>query len=140
MFEFGLHYFSRISLVITMISVLLLLVLIGIGTQQDLVKTLKLEQINSFAVITAVFLSEHFSSNQTQKGIKKSRGLFLNSLVLASLLAVLIGWSRFEGFMLQYPYMTLVFMLFTFLFGKYKGIRINEVLRFRDIKFESTND
>jgi hypothetical protein len=136
----GLHYFSRISLVITMISILLVVCLIIVGMYPWIIGYVKLSTLNPFALIMAVFLGEHFSSNQTQKGIKTSRILFLNSLVLSLLVGALISIDDFGSFILKYPYLALVFMLFTFMAGKYKGMRVSELVRFGNISVEDSND
>lgn len=132
----GLHYFARISIVITMISLVLLAILVIAGRYVNIVDAGKLSEISPLAVVIAVMLSEHFSSNQTQKGIKKSRQLFINSLILAIGLGFLLSWDPFESFVLNTWYLVFVYMILTFLFGKYTGMRLNEMFRFRDIKIE----
>lgn len=132
----GLHYFARISVVITMISILLLAALFVAGQYPNLIDLSKLNLINPLGIVLAVLLSEHFSSNQTQKGIKKSRFLFFNSLFLSLLVSLTISWYQFEWALLRYPYVIVLFMLLTFLFGRYKGMRVSEFARFRDIKLD----
>ena len=136
----GLHYFARISIVITMISILLLSALVIAGRYAHVVDSLKLNESAPFAIVIAVLLSEQFSSNQTQKGIKKSRQLFVTSLVLSVLLGFLVSWDMFERVVFDYWYLVFVCMVLTFLFGKYKGMRLTEILRFRDIKLDSYRD
>jgi hypothetical protein len=132
----GLHYFSRISIVITMISLSLLAILVIAGRFPELVDSAKLYETSPFAVVIAVLLSEHFSSNQTQKGIKKSRQLFLNSLIVAFLVGLLVSWDPFQTFSFENWYLVFAWMIMTFLFGKYTGMRVNELFRFRDIKLD----
>jgi len=138
--ELDLHYFSRVSLVLTIISILLVVALLVVGRFQNIVEILKLPEIKPFALVIGVFLSEHFSSNQTQKGIKKSRELFVYSLLLTFVIGSIISWHRFESLVMNYPYITLGFMLLTLIFGRYKGARLSEMVRFREIKSERFND
>lgn len=135
--KLNLHYFSRISVVITMISFFLLILLFLAGQNNDLVNNLKLNEITPFAIVIAVMLSEHYSSHQTQKGYKTSRKMFLNTLTLSILTGTLISWDTFELYSLRYPYTVLAFMLVSLLAGRYKGLRVSEILRFSKIQDNS---
>jgi hypothetical protein len=132
----SLHYFSRISMVVTMISILLLGILTIVGRYENVVRYLELDKITPFTLVFAVLLSEYFSSNQTQKGFKTSRALFAYSTFLAIVIGLLISWNTFEWFMFKYPVVIFIFMLFTIMIGKYKGLRITEVGRFREVDLE----
>ncbi len=133
----GLHYFARVSLVISLISISLLIILLLLSAYSNFLDELKLSQVSPFAIIIAVFMSEHFASNQTQKGIKTSRSLFASSLMLALLLGLIISWDVSERIMMNYPYFSILFMLGTLFFGLYKGMRLSELLRFKDLSESS---
>lgn len=136
----ALHYFSRISVVVTMISILLLGILIIVGRYANIVELLQLDKVSPFALVIAVLLSEYFSSNQTQKGLRASRLLFFYSLLLSIGVGVLLSWNQFEQFMFTYPYVIFGCMIITFLVGKYKGLRFTEFRRFKDIDVEERSD
>jgi hypothetical protein len=136
----NLHYFSRISIIISLVSLLLVSVLLVIGRFGEVVQKLKLNEISPFTFVIGVILSESFSSTQTQKGFKKSRVLFMNTLLLSLLIGLLISWNDFQTLILNAPYLTIGFVILTLMFGRYKGIRLLEFLRFTDMKFEKYND
>lgn len=138
--NFGLHYFSRISVVVTLISIVILLLLLVVGRFPDAVSALHLDRISPSALLLSVLLSEYFSSNQSQKGFKSSRKVFIYSIGLALLLGVIVSWDFFEQFMLTYPYVVFAFLLGTFWMGKYKGLRITEINRFRDIDIDEDGE
>jgi hypothetical protein len=134
---FSLHYYARISLVVSMISILLLSIVALAGRNQMIVESIQLDKVFSYAIILGVLLSEFYSSNQTQKGFRASRVMFLWSICFAFIIGSLISWNRFEGFMLKYPFIVIIFMLLTYLFGNYKGLRFSEIRRFKDVEIDS---
>ena len=136
----NLHYFSRISIILSLVSLLLVTILIVLGRFSEAVRQIKLNEVSPFTFVIAVILSENFSSTQTQKGFKKSRILFINTLVLSLLTGLLISWDDFQTLMLNAPYLSIISVIFTLMFGRYKGIRLLEFLRFTDMKFEKYND
>lgn len=136
----ALHYYARISLVVSLISILLLILLTVVGRYENMVQGLNLDKVTPIALVIAVLLSEYFSSNQTQKGFKASRMLFAYSILLAMVVGILVSWNEFENFMFKYPYVVLSFMMVTFLVGKYKGLRVTEVRRFGDVEVEQGGD
>ncbi|MFW5720439.1 MAG: 7TM domain-containing protein [Candidatus Dojkabacteria bacterium] len=128
-----LHYFARISVVISLISILLLTLIIVLAQFPEVIDKLELSKASPFAVLIIVLLSEHFSSHQTQKGFRNSRRTFVFTIFLALITGLLLSWERFEYFAMDYPYIVFVFIFIIFIAGKYKGLRLNELIRFRSI-------
>lgn len=134
--QLSLHSFARISLVVSLVSVFLLAIIMIAGQFQSLFDLSKLNLLRSFPVIMMVMLSEYFSSHQTQKGIKKSRAAFINSLVISGLAGLVLSLNEVESFLMSQPYVILTFILLTILFGRYKGLRLAEVFRFKGITYD----
>lgn len=133
----GMHYFARISFVIAVIALISLGVLAVSVYFLNLQSHMDFAKVNPFAVVLLVALSEFFSSNQIQKGIKISRMLFINTLALGVGTAFLVSLYSFQRFLLDYPVIILFVIISLFFIGKYSGMRLNEVLRFSSI---STNN
>lgn len=135
-----LHYFARISLLYSLISIVFLLILAGLTHSPRAFQNLNLSQIATFLVLTGVILSEVFSSNQTQKGFRRSRISFFFTLIISMLLSLLITWDIFAEFIFHQFYVSFIFVILTFLAGRYKGLRFTEFIRFKSIKTDSLED
>lgn len=134
--DLGLHYLSRISVVVSIISLVLLLVLLVAGRYTNLVSFLQLDKLSPFALVYAVLLSEFFSSNQSQKGFRASRVQFSFSLLLSLVLGFMISLDQFENILLKFPFLALLFVFGTFFAGQYRGLRVTELQRFKDIEVD----
>jgi len=129
----GLHYFSRIALIISLVSIFSLILIITFSKLININDYLEYLAVNPFAVLLAVVLSEYFSANQIQKGYKTSRILFWNTLTLSTIVAFVVSLHLVQSFILDYPYLVLAFVLISYLVGRYQGVRLTEVLRFNNI-------
>lgn len=120
---------------------ILVLIMIALTNVPEIEHYAKLTMFDPFAVLMALALSDSFASHQTQKGIKNSRRLFLNTLLIAIPTALLVSWFEFQKIVIEYPYIILAFVALTLLIGRYTGMRLNEVFRFRDVaNSEADND
>jgi hypothetical protein len=129
----GMHYFARISFVLTVVSIVVLLSLI-IVYQLDFIKNeYNFALLNPFAIILAVALGEQFSSHQIQKGIKASRKMFFSTLFWSFLLSLVASYSVVEAFVLDYPYIIFIALIINFIAGRYQGIRLTELIRFQSV-------
>lgn len=136
----GLHYFARVSVVLGLVSLLIFSVIFTLDIFLDGDIKNVIEMFNALILIMIVVLCEYFASNQTQKGIKKSRVLFINTLIISILTGSLISWTGFEKFLLNNAYISFIALVMIFIVGRYTGFRINELFRFNDISSESKND
>lgn len=136
----GLHYFSRISLIISFVSLLSLFIILVAAKFLNFGEYSSYLSMNPFCVVLAVVLSEYFSASQIQKGFKTSRMLFWNTLFLSIFIAGLISWRGFQVFVFKYPFIILFFVLISYLIGRYQGVRLTEVLRFNSVANENSKD
>lgn len=127
------HHLSRIAFVIATISIIVLATLSSFVYFTDLERIVNVIEINPFGLIMLVILSEFFSANQVQKGIKTSRTLFINTLAVSIGTSLLISFSMFEAFLLQYPIIVLFIIVSLFFIGQYSGMRVSEFIRFLPI-------
>ncbi len=138
----SLHYYARISFVLASVSLAVAILFLTAFQIPFIRENLSFTLINPFSVVIAVALAEQFSSHQIQKGIKTSRTLFVNTIILAGISAFIFSISWIEIFILTYPYTVIIPLIFTYFLGKYQGIRLTEVLRFQKIanNLEKAND
>lgn len=128
-----IHYLSRLSLVICL-STFASLVFLYIMTLFDFSRP-HIAQ-NALPIILVISFSETFVSTQIQKGTRAAIYLFFETLIIAILGYLIISWSFMKDFVLSFPYIVILVFLFNVLIGKWKGLRLYEVWRFRTIKNE----
>lgn len=138
-----LHYFSRIAIVISLVSIAILVLISIIFKIFNLNFYSDYYTVNPFSAFLAIVLSEYFSANQIQKGYKTSRLLFWNTLIFSAIIAFFVSLHVVQSFILKYPFVVLGFVLISYFVGRYQGIRLAEVLRFKSIakqKSRNVND
>lgn len=126
-----IHYISRLSLVIcisTIASIAFLYLMTFYDGTQGFAKQ------NALPIILIISLCETFVSTQIQKGFRTALYLFVETLVIAILGYLLISWDVMRNFILDFPYIVIVTVLVNILIGKWKGLRLYEVWRFRTVK------
>lgn len=131
--ETGMHYYARISFVLTIVSITVLLVFLAIYQIDYVRQNINYNLINPFAVVLAVALAEQFSSHQIQKGIKTSRTMFINTLMLACITGFIASLNWTESFILSFPYLIFVALVLSYYIGKYQGMRLIELIRFQTV-------
>lgn len=136
----GLHHFARIAFVMSLVSIFTLLLIVIIGKYSGFDLKPYLSAMNPFALILGIVLAEQFSSSQIQKGLKTSRTLFINTLILSIFLALFVSTAAFQAFVFEFPYITLIALVLSFALGKYQAMRLNERMRFKSIAAESLRE
>lgn len=134
----GMHYYARISFVLTSISIVVVLAFLGAYQIDFIRQNADYSLLNPFAVVLVVALGEQFSSHQIQKGFKTSRGMFINTLFLAGIVGFLASLKWTENFILSYPYLVFIILLLSYYIGKYQGMRLNELFRFQSVAKSNT--
>ncbi len=124
-----MHYFPKIAIVISMVALsLFIAILLGeILGRQGFAST------NVFAIILIASIAEQFSSILFKKQFKDSLFLLLETMILAVICFALISLPEFQEIILTYPYLVLLTLLINYFVGKYKGLRVREYVRFREI-------
>lgn len=132
-FQATMHYLVKLSMVLIVASLLGLSFFALVSLNIDILKDFEYTKINSISILIFLLLSEYFSNIQTQKGFKVSREMLWGSLFVCIVLSYFILSPFFQKFILEYPYFFFIFAGVTFFIGKYKGLRLKEVIRFRSI-------
>lgn len=125
-----LLYLPRMALVITSVAVaILLLILIGSYFQFN-----NLIAISIFAVIVMITLVEKFIAAQIERGDREAIILTLETLILSIICYWVALWPWLQSFVFSYPLLTILStILINILLGKWTGLRLTELYRFRQV-------
>ena len=123
-----LLYIPKIAIILTTISIVLLVVLaiaalLGITFAPDAI----------FILLIMTTLSEEFMSVKAELGLRSAL-VAVSETVLVSLLCFsLVVWPPLQAILLAYPELVLLTILVNIILGRYTGLRIAEVVRFREV-------
>lgn len=93
-----------------------------------------LQVISIFPILITILVVERFVAVQMEKGAKMAIFLTLETLILAVLSYLIIGFQPLKTFLLEYPLLSFgILFIFNFLLGKWTGLRLTEYFRFREL-------
>jgi len=93
------------------------------------------EAIFSFLIL--IISAEQFASFLIEHGPRKTLGITLETLAMATVIFLLITWGWMQSIVLSYPIFILIAIILLNLFlGKWTGLRISEYIRFKDVIFK----
>jgi len=114
------------------------LLLVGIGVLAVMwataeTKILAINEVSIFPILFMVLLTEEFVRTQLTKSKKEAVKLTLGTLILAFLGATIMGIRKTQELVLMYPWVViLVVIVVNILVGRYGGIRLTEIKRFKN--------
>lgn len=140
--ELHMHFSAKMPVIVNLVFILVLL-LAPILIENYAISSITLPSI-SLIMITLALLTEKFLSfKMTQNGLMTDfKNLFKTSLFsLATYLFLggdLLGfkWTVVKDFILFFPEIISVCVILNLLIGRYTGLRISELIRFRDLIFK----
>ena len=125
-----LQYLPRMSLILWAVVVGVL----GILFLAPFIKFPDLANVSIFAVLILVLLSEDFTRAQLGKSAKTAIRLSFDTLILSLISYVFLTFKPLQNFVLLNPETSLIITaLADFLLGKYTGLRLLELYRFRKL-------
>lgn len=125
----SLHYYSKLSMVVTGVSIILLLILIFL----DNINREGLLRINIFSLVLIATISEQYMNFLAFKGTREALVRSAETLVLASVCFIVISIKPLQDFMIAYPWVIILNFPINYLVGRFAGLRLSEYYRFRDI-------
>lgn len=131
-----LHYLPRTSLLITFICIILL-VLIPALTYLPFVN---LVTIPPLSIILFLSLSDIYLTSEVKDGYKEAGRLYIETVIGAALLSLLISWSAFKSLLLAYPEIIIIFLILNIVIGRWTGLRVIEIYRFRSVIKEKAKE
>lgn len=120
----------RLSLIVTMVIVLILamnILAFNLGQQ-------KILYISLFPMIIITWTIERFSVIQIEDGTKAAFKTFLGTLVVSTAAYYVMGIRPLHAYLFAFPEILLVVMALMLLLGRYTGVRLSELWRFREFR------
>ncbi len=87
--------------------------------------------IDIFPVILLLTMGERFISLKLERGLKSASLLFAETIIVALVIYMILGHTR-EA-ILAYPEIIFLMIPLNYLIGKWTGLRLSEILRFREL-------
>ncbi len=107
------------------------LVMIGMFVLASIFKLEALIKVDIFPLILLLIMGERFISLQLERGFKAASFLFIETILVALVTYFLLEWQHVN--ILAYPEIILLMIPLNYLIGKWTGLRLSELLRFRDL-------
>lgn len=130
-----LHFFPKISLGISLITIALTLTLIFLYYFELVEKG----SINITSLVLIAAVSEHFINTYNKKNLKISLKLSIETILLSIFCYLFIAAQPVQHLLLNRPELMIINIPMNYMIGKFKGLRLNEMLRFRDILEDEEN-
>lgn len=125
-----LAYLPRMSLILWLVS----LSVLGVLFASPFVTGLNFANISIFPLLIMVLLVEEFTRVQLGKNIEFAASLTFETLILAVLAFVILSYKSLQLFALLHPELVLMTaLLFDLFLGRYMGLRVMEMWRFRKL-------
>jgi hypothetical protein len=127
--QIRLLYLPRVAIMITIVgfSILGLLIIGGIYNRTGLAS------VSIFPILIMITLVEKFVAVQIEKGDRVAVILAIETLVISVIGYYLASWAVLIGFVLAYPWVSLLTIPVNIFLGKWTGLRLTEYFRFREI-------
>lgn len=125
-----LHYFSRIALVLTGMSLFTLCLLWIVG-ELGLNNTVEKPILPVLLII--IVLGEEFISAMLKQGTRTAGLLYVETVVISLFGYFLIIWPVYQKFIINWPIILILTIAVNIWVGKWKGLRLSEFFRFRKV-------
>lgn len=130
--KFELLYLPKIALNLAIISLSFLFVIwlvLQYGTSVPLSMAI-------FPMLVMSTVSEKFMAAQNEEGVRSAIFAIIGTLLIVIVSYYFITWSYFNNLLLSWPELVLTPVLITIILGKFTGLRLAELVRFRSLLTE----
>lgn len=125
-----LPYLPRMGVLILIVS----LALLGLLMSSPFIKLESLVKTNIFPIMLFILLAETFIDAQITRTAKTAIVMMIETIILALAAYSLMSSRLIQGLVILHPEMTVCLLLLTnYLIGRYKGLRLLEVWKFRQL-------
>lgn len=124
-----MHYISKVSLKISIASILTL-VFLALAAYYN---RSGYYTVSALPIIVILTLVESVSILQIKKGNLKTNLITLETLVVSFVSYFIISNKVVEGFLLNNSYLVVLALFGNFFVGRWSGLRISEYIRFKNI-------
>ena len=127
--KFRLLYLPRVAITVSIVSLAILGVLVIGGID----RRTGLAPVSIFPLLIMITLAEKFIATQIEKGSRMALILAVETLVISVVGYFLVSWNALVILILRYPWLILLTFIVNFSLGKWTGLRITELFRFRKV-------
>lgn len=124
-----LHYISRISFKISLISLLMIFVIYFLGLFDPSIPA----AVNPLGIIVFLSIVETITLFYTKKGEVQTNTMTIETIIVAFSSYFLISLPWLKALILDYPYVVLLPIMSNFIVGRWTGLRISELFRFKEV-------
>lgn len=124
-----LHYISKVSIKISLASIAML----GALSFAAYYGKAGFYSINMLAVVIILTMIESVNLFRVKKGDTATNIISLETLVITFLCYALLSFKGFENLLLNHSYLVLLAVAGEIMVGRWKGLRLSEYIRFRDV-------
>lgn len=123
-----IHYISKVSLKISIASVVILgLLALAVYFNKNGYYT-----VSALPIVIILTLVESISLFQIKSGSIKTNIITIETFVVAVFSYALIASNFIQQFLIKNPYLIILPIIGSYFVGKWKGLRLSEFIRFRD--------
>ncbi len=125
-----LLYLPRMAIILWSV----VLGVLGILFLTPVVNLQGLANVSVFAVLILTLLAEDFTRVQLGKSVRTAVDLTVETIILAFASYLVLTLTPIQSFAIQNPEILLIgVLIFDFVLGRYSGLRLMEILRFRKL-------
>lgn len=127
--RFHLLHHPRLAIILCS-STLVILGLLAFGAW------LNVSQIASvaiFPILIMTTMAEKFTNALSGRGYKEAIFLMLETMTVSILCYELVEWEYMQTLMLAYPELIILLLIINILLGRWTGLRLTEIFRFREV-------
>jgi len=124
-----LHYYSKLAIVTTNVTISLLVVLFIL----DLMDRGGILRVDIFSLILLASISERFTNLLASKQTTTALMLSLQTILLGMICFLVISSQSVQTAFLNYPWIILLSFPVNYLIGRFTGLRLSEIYRFREL-------
>ena len=128
--RFKIQYLPRMALLIWFVSMAILgLIIISPWVEYE-----ALMNLGIFPILLLILLAETFIDVQITRSFSQAVSMTIETLILATISFYLMNWGSLQDFVLLHPEIFVLLAAFVnILVGKYAGLRLLEVWKFRHV-------
>lgn len=131
-----IHYLPKVAILLTCVCIITLILM----PLSIYIPIFSFTTVSSSAIILYILLSDTYLSSEIQNGYKKAGKMYIETIIVAVVIYEIISISGFKGFIETFPFIIFLFLIINIIVGKWKGLRLVEIYRFRSVIKEKSKD
>ncbi len=125
----ALHYYSKLAIVTTNVTISLLVVLFVL----DLIDKEGILRVDIFSLILIASISERFTNLLASKQTTTAVMLSIQTILLGLICFFVISTGEIQRAFLTYPWLIMLTFPVNYIIGRFTGLRLTEIFRFKEL-------